>query len=262
MNFKDYKLNHKFQEIDTRDFIHVSSLSSTLLPPNYSLRSKIPFIFDQGKLGSCVSNGVSLSIAYINNNYVSSRLFIYYNGRVNANFDINSDTGLTIRDGCKSVSTNCPCDEINWTYDINKFNVKPSEDAYTKSLPLKDYQYISVQQDVQSIKNAIYENNLVLFGFNIFDNFYNTGYDGIVNLPSPTDTCHGSHCCVICGYDDNKKRFQCVNSWGVLFGNLGFFYLPYKYVLNPNMAHDFWYIKYTSDISPIQNIKRSCCVIN
>ena len=49
------------------------------------------------------------------------------------------------------------------------------------------------------------------------------------------------HNCV--GYDDFKKWFITMNSWGKSWGDKGFFYIPYDYLTNPNLASDFWVIQ-------------------
>ena len=36
------------------------------------------------------------------------------------------------------------------------------------------------------------------------------------------------------------KNFFIQNSWGTDVGKQGYFTIPYKYVLDPNLASDFW----------------------
>ena len=50
------------------------------------------------------------------------------------------------------------------------------------------------------------------------------------------------HNCAI-GYDDTKQCLIVRNSWGPSWGDKGYFYLPYAYVQNPNLAEDFWVVK-------------------
>jgi C1A family cysteine protease len=51
-----------------------------------------------------------------------------------------------------------------------------------------------------------------------------------------TETFLGGHCVVCVGY--NTKYWIMRNSWG----NNGYFYLPYDYLLNDNLATDMWCI--------------------
>ena len=52
-------LNYNFQKVDTRDYkflVNSDQLSLLGIPSNFSLKDKITKIYDQGNLGSCVSN--------------------------------------------------------------------------------------------------------------------------------------------------------------------------------------------------------------
>jgi C1A family cysteine protease len=63
---------------------------------------------------------------------------------------------------------------------------------------------------------------------------------GLVPMPRPGEKSQGGHCVLIVGYDQTKKWFICRNSWGVNWGDKGYFYLPYEFVENPNYCDDFW----------------------
>jgi C1A family cysteine protease len=78
------------------------------LPPSVDLRPQCPPVLDQGQLGSCVSNAVAGGLQFLQMkenipSFVPSRLYIYYNGRM-LEGTINSDSGLSVRDGIKSVN--------------------------------------------------------------------------------------------------------------------------------------------------------------
>ena len=46
---------------------------------------------------------------------------------------------------------------------------------------------------------------------------------------------------------DNKNYFIVRNSWGTDWGDAGYCYLPFEYVLNEDLAEDFWSIKLVKD---------------
>lgn len=50
------------------------------------------------------------------------------------------------------------------------------------------------------------------------------------------------HVIAIMGFDDNTRRFKCLNSWGAEWNGTGYFYLPYDRV-----ATDLWNIRYIID---------------
>jgi C1A family cysteine protease len=53
----------------------------------------------------------------------------------------------------------------------------------------------------------------------------------------------GGHAVMAVGYDDEKKHFIIQNSWGTEWGDKGFFYMPYDYAANSDLAADFWTIR-------------------
>ena len=50
----------------------------------------------------------------------------------------------------------------------------------------------------------------------------------------------GGHAIAAVGYDDDKEYFIVRNSWGTEWGDNGYCYIPYTYLLNKNLANDFW----------------------
>ncbi|MEK6882142.1 MAG: hypothetical protein AABY22_21170, partial [Nanoarchaeota archaeon] len=106
------KLNYRFEEKDSRD-IKFSSIDKTeYLPFKIDRRAEFDIVLNQQSLGSCVAHSVAICIRHVFNkqkkgNFIPSRLYIYYNGRTDKQFD----TGLTIRDGYKSVEKFSACRE-------------------------------------------------------------------------------------------------------------------------------------------------------
>ena len=249
----DYKLNYVYHQKDERDFQHLSKLEHTAFPPALTLKNSMPPILNQLTIGSCVANGLSLAISYINKDIILSRLYLYFNSRAVAHLSLDDDTGVSIRDSCIAISKYGICSEATWMYDITKFANLPPLVAYNKQITLNNYIYLAVSQDLNSIKKCINEKYPIVFGFNVYDNFFTpqVANTGIVSLPDLNkNVLQGSHCVVLVGYDDNTNLFECANSWGTGWGNSGYFYLPYNYVTNSNLANDFWTIRYSVNIPP------------
>jgi C1A family cysteine protease len=241
-----YKLNYKFQKEDSRDLQFDHKLLATNSVTNYNLNIKK--IYDQEQLGSCVSNAIALVINYINNIMLPSRLYIYFNGRaISIDKNISDDTGLVIRDGCKCVSKYSVCSENNWPYNINLYSTMPSLGSYNSTYNLPNFTYYAVIQTAAAIQAALQANNPIIFGFNVYSSFMSRAVSstGIVPMPNTrTETIAGGHCTVISGFNSVTKMFKCVNSWGTNWGDQGFFYMPYAYILNPSLTRDLWIIKY------------------
>lgn len=233
-----YIFKYKIQEIDNRDFTYTKNNQQN----KTIFELKMPIIYDQGNLGSCVSNAIALYIYYLLK-INPSRLYIYFNGRAVGNYNLNEDTGLNVRDGCKSIQKYFITNENNCPYIINNFSKLPDFNAYNNAIKFSDMNYYSVNQTIPSIKSCLNNNLPVIFGIAVYSSFYNASQTGIVPMPDiNSENLLGYHCILIIGYDDNMQRFKCANSWGINWGINGYFYLPYNYVLNINLSFDFWCI--------------------
>jgi C1A family cysteine protease len=69
---------------------------------------------------------------------------------------------------------------------------------------------------------------------------------GVVPMPQPNETVQGGHCVAAVGYDDSKQCFIARNSWGTGWGQNGYFLMPYAYLIDTQLAADFWTIRVVS----------------
>jgi C1A family cysteine protease len=218
------------------------------LPKSINLIPNCPPVYNQEKLGSCTGNAIAGAVEFElmkqNIDFTPSRLFIYYNERVMEN-SVNSDCGAQIRDGIKSVASQGVCHETLWPYDETQFATKPTDQCYTEALNYLILQYHSVPQDLVQMKSCLAEGFPFALGITVYESFEgdDVAKTGMVNLPDKNESCVGGHAILCVGYDDAFQRFTIRNSWGTDWGQSGYFTLPYEYVLNPNLADDFWTIR-------------------
>jgi C1A family cysteine protease len=87
-----------------------------------------------------------------------------------------------------------------------------------------------------------------VFGFTVYQSFESAAVaqTGIVPMPAPGEQVLGGHCVLAVGYDDNQRRFIVRNSWGPSWGVAGYCTMPYEYLINPNLASDFWTLRSVS----------------
>jgi C1A family cysteine protease len=218
------------------------------------LRPNDPPIYDQKALGSCTGNAVGGVFHFdelkqgLKDAFMPSRLFIYYNERVLDGTPVDEDAGSEIRTGIKTIAKQGVCSEALWPYIIKKFSVKPTDKCYSEALKHRAIKYMRVEQKLESLKACLAEGYPVVFGFNVFESFESDAVakTGIVPMPAADEKNIGGHAVVLVGYDDEKKWFIVRNSWGVAWGDKGYFYMPYDYVTDNKLCDDFWTVRLVS----------------
>ncbi|MGP8069459.1 MAG: C1 family peptidase [Candidatus Bathyarchaeia archaeon] len=239
---------------DQRDHLYATPSEFLLkLPPSADLRPQCPTVYDQGQLGSCTANAIAAALEFDQmkekqaNVFVPSRLFIYYNERAMEG-TVNEDSGGQIRDGIKSVAQQGDCPETLWPYDITKFAVKPPQQCYQQALKFKAVQYQRLSQILNQLKGCLASGYPFVFGFSVYESFESpqVAQTGHAPMPAPTEKSIGGHAVMAVGYDDAQNWFIVRNSWGVGWGMEGYFTLPYAYLLEQNLASDFWTIRIVS----------------
>ena len=236
---------------DQRDcYYPVSDLKPSVLPTEVDLTARCPSVYDQGQLGSCTGNAIAAAIQFdkikqnLDGATPPSRLFIYFNERV-LEGTVDSDSGAQIRDGIKSVAKIGACDEPLWPYDIAKFKVKPDKNCYLEALKHTALDYQRLVQSSVSMKTCLAAGNPFVFGFTVYESFEGAevAKSGMVPLPKTGEKVLGGHAVLAVGYDDKTECFIVRNSWGTVWGKNGYFTIPYDYLINSDLAADFWTIR-------------------
>ena len=233
------------------------------LPAKYDFSDKMPKIHNQGKLGSCTAQAITISMEYQlkeqNNAQQLSPLFLYYNERKLMG-TIKEDSGASLSDGIKAISTWGVCRESMWTYsdDMKKYMVKPSKDAYEDAknyMGLDGIRTSYVSYSLESIKSRLSRGIPVVFGIYVYPSFESstTEASGKVPMPTSKERPLGGHALMFTGYDDETKEFKFANSWGEKWGDKGFGYLKYDYVMNVGATSRYPYF-YANDIWSIDKV--------
>ncbi len=253
---KDKKLNNRYgwrpDKPDYRDhkFEIPAALEAVRLPASYDLRPQCPPIWDQGQLGSCTGFAISACLAFIHKKQFSttfdpSKLFLYYQERVYEG-TVSYDSGAEIRDGIKQANKLGVCTETLWPYNISKYRVRPTANAYTNALSHKSVSYQRIDNtNLTALKTAIAVNKVpIVMGFTVYESFESdvVTNTGVVPMPGPDESVLGGHAVCIVGFDDATHRFICRNSWSTAWAGpmRGYFTMPYAYITNPNLCDDFW----------------------
>src|SRR5579863_7509917 len=162
---------------DARDFSYAAPLLRFPqgLPPVVDLRSECPPVYDQGQLGSCTANAIASAIEFdqrkqSTEEFVPSRLFIYYNERV-IEATVAQDCGAQIRDGIKSVATLGAPPENDWPYVPANFAQTPPQTAFDDAKQDIVSSYTAVPQVLVQMQGCLASGYPFVFGFTVYDSF-------------------------------------------------------------------------------------------
>lgn len=233
---------------DNRDYYYKVT-APVPLPTLIDLRPKCPPVYDQSSVGSCTANAIGAAYQFklISQNetaWMPSRLFLYYNERFIEN-TVNYDSGAQLKDGLKSLNKDGICDEKLWPYKVCKYKKKPSKKAYdaAKSNTIELYEKIP-DGNLFLMKQCLAKGTPFVFGFTVYESFEGEeiARTGIMPEWNATESIMGGHAVCAVGFDDEKQVMIIRNSWSASWGDKGYFYMPYSYISNPNLASDFWCI--------------------
>lgn len=244
-------LNLKKDRPDLRDLRLAAPAPNQLqvLPTIFSLQSLMPPVYDQGQTGSCTGNAIAGNVHYQEiregkpSPLVPSRLFIYYNERL-LEGTTGEDAGAEIRDGIKALANFGFCNEDAWPFDPSQLTVRPSARAYMIANREKISRYMRVEQNLNAMKHCLAAGHPIVVGLTLYSSFQSDqmAESGVGRMPAAGEQIDGGHAVLIVGYNDAAQTFLFRNSWGANWGMGGYFTMPYAYVLNADLASDFWTI--------------------
>jgi len=236
---------------------------SKTLPASVDLRQWCSPVEDQGQIGSCTANaGVGMIEYYERKAYGrhtnASRLFLY---KVTRNLmKQKGDTGAYLRTTMGGMVLFGVPPEDYWPYsdDEKKFDQEPPAFCYAFAQNYQAIKYFrhdppgaKAQDILDKIKTSLASSHPAMFGFTVYNSIEQAETTGRIPYPSSNEKIEGGHAIVAVGYDDRmkiKNKYGSVetagaliirNSWGKTWGDKGYGWLPYDYVLK-GLAEDFW----------------------
>jgi C1A family cysteine protease len=220
------------------------------LPPRADLKKHFPTVYNQGQVNSCTANAIAAAMEFdalrqgVKEVFTPSRLFIYYNER-EMEGTVGKDAGGQIRDGIKSISRQGDCPEEHWPYSAEMVTQRPPGKCYSQARSFKALEYQRIGHNLDHMRACLASGYPFVFGIKVFSSFEGDAVrkSGRLDMPRKGEKTVGLHAVVACGYDDSSSRFIVRNSWGSGWGKRGYFTMPYDYLLDSKISHDFWTIR-------------------
>jgi C1A family cysteine protease len=242
------------------------------LPSKVDLRAWCSPIEDQQSIGSCTAHaGVGL-VEYFERRAFgrhidASRLFLY---KVTRNLlHWTGDTGAFLRTTMEALVLFGVPPEDYWRYVVADYDKEPSAFCYSFAQNYQAITYYRLDPAGTSradlltrIKTNLSVGLPSMFGFTVYQSYSQTGTNGgRFPIPTPAERVVGGHAVDAVGYDDSIKiknanpggvettgALLIRNSWGSGWGDHGYGWLPYDYVLK-SLAADWWSVLKTEWIN-------------
>lgn len=257
-DFRDYRV----------DNIRVKALMETMgiadpvktVPSKVDIRKWCSSIEDQGQLGSCTANAGAGLLEYyekraFGKHLDASRLFLY---KATRNLmKVTGDTGAYLRTTMQALTIFGVPPEEYYPYIIEEFDQEPPAFSYSFAQNYQALQYVRLdppQTEINVILDRIKTNLAAglpsIFGFTVYSSL-SEAKGGKIPYPCKGEQVLGGHAVMAAGYDDKVeiKNPNCKtktkgaliirNSWGTGWGEDGYGWLPYEYVLK-GLATDWW----------------------
>lgn len=252
--------------------MNISAGAAAQFPKKVDLRQWCSPIENQLQLGSCTAQAAMGIVEYyqkraFGKHLDGSRLFVYKTTR--NLMGLVGDTGAWTRTAMGALVLCGVAPEQYWPYTDRKqpgpsgertFDEEPPAFVYAvadnyealrfwchdpigKNVPKKDL--------VANVKRWLAAGIPSMFGFWGFPSFNDSSVPGGIPYPCPRERAEWGHAIVAVGYDDDMKvkNTRCNketkgallirNSWGTAWGDKGYGWIPYDYILT-GYALDFW----------------------
>jgi len=202
----DYLLEKSNFNIKINDNIHI-----------IDLRNNNPSSLSNYELLGSTANCLASLIEYDIPNFKCSRMFIYYNER------LDTDT-YNLNNSIKNLLKYGFCNDKDYLYDSNKINEKPPDEVYEKANEFRfKFEFMKIKKSLNSFCGSLINNEPIIISIAIYDNFdiNNT----FITLPSLSNKKQGGITIIIYGFNMQKQIFiiQLFNKY---------YEIPFFYILS------------------------------
>lgn len=218
----------------------MSSDGTKNLPVSYIISENFfPPVGNQGAFGSCVAwaTGYGLGSFYFSaknqwgkptdQSKIMSPSFVYHQIR---ECNCGPDCGTYIGDALELMKTQGIVSWKTMPYDLNNCT-PPNQSEFNLAVnnKIKGYNRLKNRLNLNEYKAYLSNDVPVIIGASLGKNFDYYGSRGASSVFNCTQLEENSgHAMLVVGYDDNKRAFKIMNSWGSNWGENGHIWVEYE----------------------------------
>jgi len=228
----EFTLGLKFESKDKLDGIPfaLTPFGGDELPEAVDLSTDMPEIGNQGDQQSCVAWSLAYALKSYQEKKETGKSLQFSPSYIYNQINGGENVPTYVTDGLELLTKQGVCLLEDMPYDANEWTAKPSKEAqrHARNFRIDYWKQVDVS-DVREVKAQLAAGYPIVIGANVSQEFISEGAQEKENyIWREKGTPAGGHAMVVVGYDDSKKAFKLMNSWGKEWGDNGFGWITYK----------------------------------
>ncbi len=256
-----YILNCGPSDKNGTDWVYPVGAAPSELPENFSRRKFTRNVSNQGTVGSCV--GQTLSVVFNDTTQCESvslsPMWIYKRAKRHDYWAGEDYSGTSISGACLALKKEGACKEEFYPYHGSTEDYEPLTGAIADADRRKVIAFYNLAvHRIDEIKNLLLKESLAC-SIAVHSGFYAAKDDGIVvEAGYEASKYQGGHAMAIVGWKviDGILHWEFQNSWGDNWGDDGFCFIPHTLLENIKSSNVYYLVTENEDNVRIEKEKR------